>query len=426
MVLRTPARLIQGPAGPRGPAGPAGEGGGGVGATGATGPAGATGATGPAGATGATGPAGADGADGGAGQSVTFYLTLSGTLSNYDLPAACPGIKTGDKVAIELTGNLIVRTIQIPEPGFWCFWGIRDIDGGEWTMTFEDDPSSPLGFRTPGAPESTDVGPDFVMSSGEDWTIIGVTDADAGHIPSIAGGWRIFCRNSNFIPSQLSVGGGGIPAPFDNTDSPLAVYNFGVPDGADSSGNGWTLTPSSADFTETLPQTFALRAGEMVRSAFDAGLAVTGDITIEVIGRYISGGTAISPVQFSTAGETLATNTLYLLGLTSNRKLRWFSERGAGLDDELLSSGPSVPTNSIVKIDGTRGSNIAKLYMNGKLQATSGTLNTPTGGTSSFLRIISAGDFEVLRVRITAAEKSAAQIKAAYNATMGVAYGFLA
>jgi hypothetical protein len=376
------------------------------------------GADGAAGGTGATGATGADGS----GDSAEFQLTLSAqTLSDYDLAAACPGIKAGDILAIVLTGNVIVHSIIPPSSGFWCWVGIRDNNGS--SITFVDQNNGAGGtaanqFRTPGATSPSDVGPNYVLSSEEDWTAIGYT--------SISTVWRILTKNSAGTNSQLSVGGGGIPAPFDATGS-VACYNFLVPDGTDSSSNAFTLTGTGSDFTESVPQRYALRAGTMSRASFDATLAITGDKTIEIVGRYIGGGTAVNIVQFTSTGETLATNTLYLFGITSTRKLRWFSERGAGLDDELVAaSAPSVPTNSVVMISASLISDVATLYMNGKLVATSGTLNTPEGGTSSRLMITSAGDFEVMQVRLTASGKTAAQHKAAYNDVMGVAYGMLA
>lgn len=425
-----PTVLVAGPTGPEGDDGPAGATGVGVtGATGATGAQGATGigttgATGATGATGGTGPTGATGANG-LGTSTTYPLTLSGALTNYDLAAACPGIKTGDKVAITLSGDVTVNSIIPPATGFWCWWGIREMSGGtNWRMTFKDQGSGTNPFRTPN-PNASDVGPDFVMSSQEDWTAIGRTEGTG------IDAWRILCKNSANTNGLSTVGGPGIPAPFDNTDSPICVYNFGVPDGTDSSGNGFTLTSASAEFIESVPQRYALNSGSLARGAFDASLAITGDITIEVIGRYISGGSALTIISYTSSGETSATNTLWLLGITSARKLRWLHEHNTGVtatDAEYIFSGNiNVPTHTLVKLDAVRASGVITFYMNGKaLSPSSGTLITAVGGTSSVLTIAPGVGFDLMQARVTASAKSAATLKAEYNKTMGVAFGTLA
>lgn len=363
--------------------------------------------------------------------SKTFYLTLSGSLTAYDLATACPGIKSGDKVAIELTGDLTINTILIPYVGFWCWWGIRDLTGGEWRMTFKDS-SGATGFRTPGAPESTDVGPDFIMSSGEDWTAIGATDPDAGL--GFLGGWRILCRNSNTANNGLStVGGPGIPARFAVTANTVALYHFDQTLN-DSSGNGLTINTGTPNYISLYPNVNGLQgAAALSRAAFDAALAITGDITLQCIIRlFTSPNTTNTTIaSFTAAGETLATNTLWLFALVDSGRCRWLSESGAGVDAEYFTaSNPTFqrpPLRDPFHFAVTRVSNVVQFYLNGvAFGSPSGVLVAPAGGTSSTLIVNSGGgDWSCMGLRIENIGKTAAQIKADYNATMGVAYGNL-
>lgn len=384
---------------------------------------GATGPQGDPGATGATGPAGADGADGGTADAAEFQLSLSGTLTDYDLAAACPGIKAGDIVAIVLTGNLTINSIIPPTAGFWCWWGIRDLSGGNFTMTFTDngagDPDH--NFRTPGSAFGDASPPNFVMGSEEDWTAIGYTQVSLG--------WRILCKNSAGanVATLASLGGPGYPAPFDNTHSPLAVYNFQVPDGTDSSGNGFNAASGTFWFVETLPQRYAL-GGTLSRASSDASLRVSGDITVQVIGRYTSAGVAVNPIAFTTAGESDATNTQWLFGITSLHKLRWLQETSAGATDlEFISSNIGVGVGSVVKLDAVRASGVVTFYVNGKaVSPSSSALTAPTGGTTAILSMVCGTGFEMIGAKIVGSALSAAELKAEYNRTMGVGFGSLA
>lgn len=424
-VLRAPLRAVPAPPPrPQGPPGPPG--------VGLPGPAGRDGADGSPGLPGATGPAGTLGA------SVTFYLTgVSGTWTDFDLAAACPGIKSGDKVALELTGNLTVNSILLPEPGCWLFFGIRDIDGGEWKLTIKDNGGGGAAnqFRTPGAPESTDVGPDFIMSSGEDWTIIGYTDDDVGL--GIVGGWRIMCRNSASNNGLSTVGGPGVPARFDTTHSPLFLYH-GAGDVNDYSGNGFHLTAGTNLFVQILPNVKGLysqaTANAPRRAAFDAALAVTGDITIQaIVELYASPASGSFVVSFTTSGETLATNTLYQFGWNGSGQLRWVQEFGVtGTDQEFLSTGAIEDLPALRKIyhmAAVRAGNVITFYLNGlPFGSSSAALTAAAGGTSCVLNICggSAQGFATLGVKGIASALSASQVKAEYNRTMGVAFGLLA
>lgn len=398
----------------------------------------AEGTPGTQGPQGERGPQGPPGEDGGSSGSETFYLdNVSGTWTDFDLAAACPGIKTGDKVAIHLTGNLVVNSILLPETGCWLFFGIRDIAGGEWTLTIKDygGGDSASQFRTPGAPEDTDVGPDFIMSSGEDWVIIGHTDTDVSL--GFDGGWRIMARNSAGNNGLSTVGGPGVPARFDTTHSPLVLYH-GAGDVLDYSGNGFNLSAGTNTFTQVLPNVKGLysqtTANAPRRGAFDASLAITGDITIQaMVELYASPPLGSFVVSFTASGETLATNTLYQFGWNGSTQLRWLHESGAGAtDQQFLSTGAieELPElRKIYYIAAVRASDAITFYLNGlPFGSSSGTLTTASGGTSCVLNICGGGtalSFATLGVKVVGSALNAAQIKAEYNRTMGVAFGLL-
>lgn len=191
-----PVPLIQvseGAPGPEGPVGPEGP-------TGPTGPAGPTGPEGPAGAGGGqgpTGPTGATGATGAAGSAVSneHEITISSptTWSDFDLAAACPGIASGDIVALVLEDNLTVHSIIPPTDGFWCWIGVRDTDGSAYVVRFVDRLNGATGttankLRTPGTPVPDTKPTDFVLGSEspgteETWVAIGYTN--------ISSNWRL-------------------------------------------------------------------------------------------------------------------------------------------------------------------------------------------------------------------------------------------
>lgn len=418
---------VQGPPGPTGATGPAGI----DGANGADGPPGPVGPTGPQGPTGPTGPTGPL-------DSVTFYLQgISGTWTDFNLAAACPGIKIGDKVALELTGNLTINSIIPPASDFWCHFGIYDIDGGSWRLTFKDENNGAAGsagnkFRTPGAPLSSDIGPDFVMSSGEDWTSIGHTRADVGL--GFTGGWRILCRNSSFTNGLSTVGGTGIPARFDLTHSPLFLYHFDR-NLDDSSGNGFhlsTLTGTLAYF-QAAPNLWAITGNTTAtvgRPSFDAALAVTGDITIQVLVKVYNTPSNMIFCGFFGSGETSPTNIQYLCGFLNGATLRWFQESGGGTDHEaLISNSPQVLPEQRIFMHAAfvRSGGVVTTYLNGtQWGAPSGALTTPDGGGSAVFQSLLTTSYGMIGLKGTNSALSAAQIKAEYNRTMGVAFGELA
>lgn len=155
-----------------------------TGITGATGAKGSSGFQGPPGRWGQDGPRGIPGPPGQIGPAQFYSLTVGpATWTDQSLSALCPGIKSGDIVGIQLTGDLLIQSITPPAPGFWCRLGVNDQSGGNFALTIRDtvkvSGGSGLGdFRTPGSPFGDADPPDFVIRSEEGFTTIvrGVSD----------------------------------------------------------------------------------------------------------------------------------------------------------------------------------------------------------------------------------------------------------
>lgn len=231
-----------------------------------------------------------------------------------------------------------------------------------------------------------------------------------------------------------ATGGGGnaVPDRFDLTHSPIALYH-GEGDVLDYSGNSLDLTLGTIQYRQVLPNVLGLMSGASSpprRSSTDASLSITGDITVQAIVEvYSNPSTSEYIVSFTASGETEATNTLYHFGWSGTGTLRWLSESGSGTDAQFLSTGTLEILPGLGKIyyvAAVRESNVVTFYLNGlPYGSSSGTLSVPTGGSSSVLQVNGGSSFATLGVKIVASALTAAQIKAEYNRTMGVAFGTL-
>jgi hypothetical protein len=176
----------------------------------------------------------------------------------------------------------------------------------------------------------------------------------------------------------------------------------------------------------------------------DSLLRITGDMSIELIARMhestgASVGTAAYLVSWMNSGNTLADNVLYRLAVTSiasqpfgPRGLVWNSESGAGvLATATFNNGPPVVNATPFYLAATRISDVIRVYVNGRLMGTSGTLTTPAGGTSGSARFCIGGDLDngntnphmcLFSARIHNSGLSQATIQATYTATLGQVY----
>jgi hypothetical protein len=228
---------------------------------------------------------------------------------------------------------------------------------------------------------------------------------------------------------------------FDNSLSPIARYAFDNTI-VDFSGNGFDLSvlAGTIGYAPIFPGRVGLitsSATSLGRSVSDALLARTGDISFMIVLQADANFTAQPLGCYAATGETQATNTLWLgqVSLTANppRRMSWLSESGAGVDSSATSSGSTSVglIHNLLFLGWRRLNNVIRFYMNGKpVGADSAALTTPDGGSSSRLFIgCSPGtgcvDGIMFTAQIVDRACSDAEFLAAYNQSMGPAFGLL-
>ena len=167
--------------------------------------------------------------------------------------------------------------------------------------------------------------------------------------------------------------------------SPVATYQLnGISDVTDQSGNGRTLTATTA-----FPAAAGIRAGKGaiagggVHTRTDAGLRLQGDLTVFGVLSFGYPSLIQTIACCGITGTTSGTNQCFSLR-TSGGALTLFSEHGAGADD-LVSVG-EVLTGEWCTVAATRASNVVELYLNG-VRLGSATVAAPDGGGSSVFAI---------------------------------------
>lgn len=175
----------------------------------------------------------------------------------------------------------------------------------------------------------------------------------------------------------------------DTTHNPIGLWQFDETL-VDSSGNGFnfSLAAGTQRFTEIYPGVRALQLLTTNRYTFSTTGTVlqrTGDITIEMLLllQAIPAGSAF--LAYDAVGETLATNTLYNIGIASESLIA-LSESGAGVD---ASHSPNrlPPLGELCHLAWRRAADVGQFFVNGKPFGASAAVTTPAGGTSSFLSL---------------------------------------
>lgn len=219
----------------------------------------------------------------------------------------------------------------------------------------------------------------------------------------------------------------------DMTHSPAGLWQFNETLN-DISGNNFhfSLSAGATRYTEIFPGIRALQLLTTNRYTFattGTALQHTGDITIESLLSLnaIPSGAAI--LAYDAVGETTATNTLYSYGINSD-SLAWLSESASGTD-ATYNNNRLPPLGSLCHFAVRRLSNVIQFFVNGlPFGAASGTLATPTGGTTAFLSLGGAGGTTPLCAlcsqKLILSGLSNAQIKAEYNRTLGGYLGVVA
>lgn len=211
---------------------------------------------------------------------------------------------------------------------------------------------------------------------------------------------------------------------FDLTHTPLALYHFDRTLD-DASGNGFDLT-GVATFREVTPQEFELAPGsDPARPVRDTALALTGDITVQVIGRMYATPSAHAFASFTASGESLATNTLWQFGPQTAAAFRWLQEYNtSGTDAAFISTGTNeaLPATGVpFHAAAVRQGNVVTFYLNGRQYGTaSAALTAAAGGTTSLLRVmLGATSFGLQGLKIVGSALTPAQIVDEYTRTIG-------
>ena len=218
--------------------------------------------------------------------------------------------------------------------------------------------------------------------------------------------------------------GGATTQLHDLTHSPVALYQF-EGDLTDSSGNGYDLTLESGSelygSVAGLPCFYFDNASSVFRTAYDAALAITGAITVEMI-VSLTPGTAGVLIDFSASGETEATNILYNLSVDTSNTLSTLWESGGGTNRQ--GSNVYVPSG-VFHLAWTRDSagTLSKIYINGAKVLEETLAGAASGGTSAQLRIGDSATGNPLggylaSLKIVGSELSASEVLAEYERTL--------
>lgn len=186
----------------------------------------------------------------------------------------------------------------------------------------------------------------------------------------------------------------------------------------DDSGNGLTLSTNSGTARyvtiDGLQGFFPDDGQSLRRLAHDSVLTITGALTLNVLAYFVASKAAVDTriVNFSLAGETEATNTLYqLLLMASTDRLRYFAEFGAGSNISLDLETPIVAGAwHLYTLTRSSGGTTMKLYIDG-VQVFGGSPSTaPTGGTTATLQVTAELSGFYAGIMISAEEATAATV----------------
>ena len=248
---------------------------------------------------------------------------------------------------------------------------------------------------------------------------------------TITGAWD-FTNSLTVSGVPVSIGGGTdatvsgiIGKKLGLNHDPVALYLFDD-NISDSSGNGLDLSVGAG--AERYTNVNGLRSAKFDSTNYfrytpgSSALEITGDITIQFL-LTTDGlvGTSYM-ISFAGGGDAENVNSLYACrGAAGTENYSWFSESGAGVDASFGGFEASGNQN-LHHLTYVRESDIVTLYIDGISRGSSGTLATPTGGTSSFLDVGAFDGGSIYRgtmacLKIVNSALTAAQVYAEYQTT---------
>lgn len=213
--------------------------------------------------------------------------------------------------------------------------------------------------------------------------------------------------------------------------SPVGLWNF---EGNlnDSSGNGFDLSGTPRRYLTNEKDFFdgVVIGGELTRPSRDAALAITGELTIEVVGKFFNLATDCVICSIGNSSETTEDNINYQVYITSTSQLNIRWEYGSGTNTGVVSNSNIIPIGIPCFLAITRSSgNPAQVafFVNGESVGT-GSTTAAAGGTASTCRfrvassntsgsIFYGAAFSSLK--IIPSQLSQDQIKQEYNRSLG-------
>jgi len=229
--------------------------------------------------------------------------------------------------------------------------------------------------------------------------------------------------------------------------SPVVLYNFNNTIN-DSSGNGYHLTLAAGDERYVTINNFTgfyFSGVEYLTKASEDSFINFGAITIEAIiilpgttGATLPTGNTIiifgGNTELSSGNQAWGLISANPTGTNSGNRLHYFVEYGNGTNITYTSAA-NLPVGQICHAALTRDSTgtVIKLYVNGKLFDTSGTLTAPNNTTSGILTVGAdvTGNTELLNgtilfsIKVINSQLTDAQIANEYNKTLGSVYGII-
>jgi hypothetical protein len=213
--------------------------------------------------------------------------------------------------------------------------------------------------------------------------------------------------------------------------SPVGLWNF---EGNlnDSSGNDFHLSGTPRRYLTNEKDFFegVVIGAELTRPSRDAALAITGALTIEVVGRFFNLSTDCFICSIGNSLETTADNVNYSVYVTSTSQLTILWEYGSGSNVFVTSDSNAIPIGIPCFIAITRSSDDpaqVAFFVNGESVGVGSTTAT-SGGTASTCRfrvassnssgsIFYGAAFSSLK--IIPSQLSQDQIKQEYNKSLG-------
>lgn len=203
----------------------------------------------------------------------------------------------------------------------------------------------------------------------------------------------------------------------DTTHSPKLLWSFDSTLN-DASGNSHTATVDSGTivYSSIWPGYVGASFQSCRVSLVHADVRLIADLTVECIVLFDAAPAAGWLFIADASGDASSTtNICYGLRVEASRLVFLLWENGTGADVSVTSTGIALPPPGVpFHLAYTRISNVHRIYINGVLAFTSGTLAAPTGGSATTLYVggavasfhpsVCIGDFKLIDSGLSGAQ----------------------